>query len=117
MSHIKPQPAARHYSSKMTRQVLRLLAPVRAGLRSRKSAGQPAGSWCALTSRGFASDADLQKTPLYDFHVEHGGKHAFTVRRQLTPVQCDGTRTCLSRGMSATYLTYGPACGCGPFVS
>ncbi|CAL5224777.1 g7519 [Coccomyxa viridis] len=57
----------------MTRQVLRLLAPVRAGLRSRKVAGQPA-AWCAPTSRGFASDADLKKTPLYDFHVEHGGK-------------------------------------------
>ena len=26
-----------------------------------------------LPLRCFASDADLKKTPLYDFHVEHGG--------------------------------------------
>jgi len=24
--------------------------------------------------RGFADDANLLKTPLYDFHIEHGGK-------------------------------------------
>lgn len=27
-----------------------------------------------VIGRGFASDADLRKTPLYDLHVEHGGK-------------------------------------------
>ena len=27
-----------------------------------------------LPLRCFASDADLKKTPLYDFHVEHGGE-------------------------------------------
>ena len=27
-----------------------------------------------LPLRAFASDADLKKTPLYDFHVEHGGE-------------------------------------------
>ena len=58
----------------MTRQVLRLLAPLRAGLRSSRVAGHPAAPWCAWSSRGFASDADLKKTPLYDFHVEHGGE-------------------------------------------
>lgn len=30
---------------------------------------------CAqIAVRRFASDADLKKTPLYDFHVEHGGE-------------------------------------------
>ena len=89
----------------MTRQVLRLLAPVRAGLRSRKVAGQPA-AWCAPTSRGFASDADLKKTPLYDFHVEHGGKSPCKVLQLHTERMCGCTRTCLSWGMSATYLTH-----------
>jgi hypothetical protein len=28
----------------------------------------------SLIARGFASDASLKKTALYDFHVEHGGK-------------------------------------------
>ncbi len=26
-----------------------------------------------LPLRCFASDADLKKTPLYEFHIEHGG--------------------------------------------
>ena len=29
-----------------------------------------------LARRGYADDADLKKTPLYDFHVEHGGAWA-----------------------------------------
>ena len=28
----------------------------------------------SVISRSFAADADLKKTPLYDFHVENGGK-------------------------------------------
>ena len=59
----------------MTRQVLRLLAPVRAGLRSRQVAGQPA-AWCAPTSRGFASDAGniwFERTE----HTWQGGKCRF----------------------------------------
>jgi hypothetical protein len=31
------------------------------------------GAPFAMASRKFASDADLLKTPLYDFHVENGG--------------------------------------------
>ena len=27
----------------------------------------------AISARSFANDADLLKTPLYDFHVENGG--------------------------------------------
>ncbi len=27
----------------------------------------------AASSRAFASEADLKKTPLHDLHVEHGG--------------------------------------------
>ena len=78
MAHIASEPelwtrVRQHTSEIMTRQALRLLAPLRAGLRSTGCAGHPAAPWCALSSRGFASDADLKKTPLYDFHVEHGG--------------------------------------------
>lgn len=34
---------------------------------------QPTQSAVIIASRGFADDATLKKTVLYDFHVEHGG--------------------------------------------
>lgn len=45
----------------------------RSGL-SRSSNGNKAAAAAAAARRGFASDADLKKTALYDFHVENGGK-------------------------------------------
>ena len=40
-----------------------------------------ANSRCAIPqsflTRGFADDASLKKTPLYDFHVENGGNSLF----------------------------------------
>jgi hypothetical protein len=38
--------------------------------------GGPA-PFAAVARRMFASDADLLKTPLYDFHVENGGTLLF----------------------------------------
>lgn len=37
--------------------------------------GQSVGGSFAMVARTFASDADLLKTPLYDFHVENGGAY------------------------------------------
>lgn len=34
---------------------------------------QSVGAPFAMVARTFAHDADLLKTPLYDFHVENGG--------------------------------------------
>lgn len=45
----------------------------RSGL-SRSSNGNKAAAAAAAARRGFASDADLKKTALHDFHVENGGK-------------------------------------------
>lgn len=57
----------------MRRQALTL---VRSALRASESAGA-ANSTTAAASfairRGFADDANLMKTTLYDFHVENGG--------------------------------------------
>ena len=86
----------------MTRQVVRLLAPLRAGLRSTGSAGHSAAPWCALSSRAFASDADLKKTPLYDFHVEHGGNNDSVSGRDIPKEKCKYTRTCLSKAQVST---------------
>jgi hypothetical protein len=53
-------------------------------LRSAVLNGSAEGLSCAracplLLTRGFADDAQLLKTPLYDFHVEHGGTHPVQV--------------------------------------
>ena len=51
----------------MRRQVLKLLP--------RLSAAQASATrGPALQLRGFADDANLKKTELYDFHVAHGGE-------------------------------------------
>ena len=58
----------------MRRQALTLL---RTALRSGAGEASGANTTTAAASfalrRGFADDASLLKTPLYDFHVEHGG--------------------------------------------
>lgn len=37
------------------------------------SCRQPTQAAVVIATRGFADDANLKKTVLYDFHVEHGG--------------------------------------------
>lgn len=65
---------------------LSLLTPMRRQiallLRTSLRAGEAGGSVNTTTAatslairRGYADDANLLKTPLYDFHVEHGGNH------------------------------------------
>ena len=46
-----------------------------------------------ISSRGFADDANLKKTPLYDFHVEHGGARRSSRRlsRRLALAQLNTT--------------------------
>ena len=95
-----------HKTEIMTRQVVRLLAPLRAGLRSTGSAGHSAAPWCALSSRAFASNADLKKTPLYDFHVEHGGNNVSISGSDFPNEECKCTRTCLSKAQVSTWSTF-----------
>ena len=47
-------------------------AKLAAGFRGQCQASTP-----VAFARLFASDADLKKTPLYDFHVENGGTQIF----------------------------------------
>ena len=42
------------------------------------SCQQPTKAAVFIASRGFADDANLKKTVLYDFHVAHGGAHPNT---------------------------------------
>lgn len=57
----------------MTRQVLRLLPQLRSRLHGGSVARNTAAISQLFQTRGFADDASLMKTPLYDFHVENGG--------------------------------------------
>jgi hypothetical protein len=45
-------------------------------LRASSSRCAPNQNQQVQLQRGFADDASLLKTPLYDFHVEHGGEGA-----------------------------------------
>ena len=74
---LRPQPPGRHLIAMRLQGAVSLL---RGALRAAGSSTQPKFSNAAaaslVISRGFAEDAgELKKTPLYDFHVEHGGEH------------------------------------------
>ncbi len=57
----------------MTRQVLKLLPQLRSSLHRGSFASTTQAVPQLFLTRGFADDASLKKTPLYDFHVENGG--------------------------------------------
>lgn len=65
-----------HTAAAMKRQALTLLrGALRAG--SSEAAGVNTTTRAAaglVARRGYADDASLLKTPLFDFHVEHGGE-------------------------------------------
>ncbi len=58
----------------MTRQILKLLPQLRTSLHRGSFASTTQAVPQLFLTRGFADDASLKKTPLYDFHVENGGK-------------------------------------------
>jgi len=55
----------------MRKQLLSLALRGQRALAQQQQAGTSAP---ALALRSFADDANLKKTPFYDFHVEHGGR-------------------------------------------
>ena len=58
----------------MRRQLLQALPRLTSSLQNGGGVSLSNARSCQLiVSRGFADDSDLLKTPLYDFHVEHGG--------------------------------------------
>ncbi len=54
------------------RRHLAFLLPRAQGIAARSWMQSTQPAMC-MASRGFADDASLKKTVLYDFHVEHGG--------------------------------------------
>lgn len=59
----------------MTRQVLKLLPQLRSSLHRGSFASTTQAVPQLFLTRGFADDASLKKTPLYDFHVQNGGTY------------------------------------------
>lgn len=61
----------------MRRNALSLLrTAVRSIADESLSAKTTTAAGCLAIRRGFADDANLLKTPLYDFHIAHGGKRS-----------------------------------------
>ena len=73
----------------MRRQFLQLLPRLTSSLQNGGGAGLSNARSCQLiVSRGFADESQLLKTPLYDFHVEHGGGSQNSIASVARMQQC-----------------------------